>query len=199
MVLAAGRSERMSGDLPKQLLRVGDTTLAGLVVAAAEHSAFDRVVVVTGYRSREVEASLARTRAAVAHNPAFATGNMSSFRVGVEALGSCEAVAVVLADMPEVGASHLNRFAAAWHAESPSVAVASYSDGRGHPIMFAAHVLEAAAAMDDPNGLWRFIDASSSSEVLEVQFPLPKPGDINTPEEFQAFLTRRPSQAPDQS
>lgn len=191
MVLAAGLSERMKGPLPKQLLPLGGAAMVAVTVGNAEASSLDRVVVVTGYRGDEVKGLLGGGRAVVIENPAYRSGNMSSFRVGVEALEGCDAFVVLLADMPGVSKAMIDRVVAEWHAHQPWAAVSSYSDGVGHPLLLSAGAMAEAVRMEGAKGVWRFLDDAPPESVAPVVFEGPMPQDINTYEDYERMLRER--------
>jgi molybdenum cofactor cytidylyltransferase len=188
MVLAAGLSERMHGPLPKQLLPLGGLTMAAVTVRHAEASVLDKIVVVTGHRSDEVAVAVGGGRAEIVFNPDFKEGNMTSFRAGATALAGCAAFVVLLADMPGVNTSMIDQIVAEWHRSRPWAAVASYSDGRAHPLLLSAAAMSDAAQAQGAKGVWRFLDDARDGLVKQVVFDFPMPQDINTADEYQQIL-----------
>jgi molybdenum cofactor cytidylyltransferase len=190
MVLAAGLSQRMEGPVPKQLLPLGGETVVARSVRVAEDSQLDRVVVVTGHRAGEVAASIAEGRAEVVENPDYGTGNMSSFRVGAAALADCDAVVMLLGDMPGVSAVMIGRLVDEWHRNHPWAAWSVYTDGPGHPLLFSAAALQQASQMQGAKGVWRFLESAPPGQVSAVEFPIPAPTDVNTREDYEQLLRR---------
>jgi molybdenum cofactor cytidylyltransferase len=188
MVLAAGLSERMRARVPKQLLPVGDLALAAVSVRNAEASTLGRVVVVTGHRSEEVAAAVGGGRAEVVENRDHQKGNMTSFRVGAGALAGCAAYVVLLADMPGVSTSMIDEVVAEWHRSRPWAAVASYSDGRAHPLLLSAAAMSEAVQARGAKGVWRFLNSAPDELVTEVVIDSPMPQDINTKDEYDQML-----------
>jgi molybdenum cofactor cytidylyltransferase len=188
MVLAAGLSERMAGPVPKQMLTLDGAAMVAVTVSNAEASNLDRVVVVTGYRAAAVKESLGGGRAEVFENRGYRSGNMSSFRVGAEALDGCDAFVVLLADMPGLSTAMIDQVVAKWHADHPWAAVSSYDDGLAHPLLFSSVAVTAAVEMEGPKGLWRFLDEAPAEKVHQIVFPGSKPPDINTKEDYERLL-----------
>ena len=186
IVLGAGESARMGR--PKQLLPLGGTTLLNFVVARAERSRLDRVVVVTGANASEVEAHLELSRASVARNPAYRRGNMSSLATGAADVSEAGAVLLLMGDMPGVDVEVIDRFADLWRDEQPWAAVASYRDGVAHPFMLSAPALEAALPLDQPKALWTFLVAEPAGEVRHLEIDRPRPRDVDTPADYEALL-----------
>ena len=185
IVLAAGLSERMVGDVPKQLLQLGDVPMVAVTVRNAEASWLDRIVVVTGHRGTEVADAVSDGRAIVIDNPDYRQGNMTSFRAGFAALAECEACVVLLADMPTVTTEMIDKLVEVWARERPWAAVAGYRDGRAHPLLLSADAMTHAVAMEGAKGVWRFLDAAPAELVHEIAFDLLIPPDVNTPEDYE--------------
>lgn len=185
MVLAAGLSERMEGEIPKQLLPVGELTLAGLAVRHAEGSRLDRIVVVTGHRSAEVAAGIAGGRAETVENPDFRQGNMTSFRVGARVLADCDAVVVLLADMPGVTSDMIDRLVDEWEDAAPWAAVSSYHGQLAHPLLLSSDALAAAAEAEGAKGVWRFLQTADPDRVRRVPFDRAVPLDVNTAADYE--------------
>ncbi|MDJ0923656.1 MAG: nucleotidyltransferase family protein [Acidimicrobiia bacterium] len=193
IILAAGLSERMSGALPKQLLPVGDTTLVGVAVRHAEASLLDRVVLVTGYRAGEVAEAGSRGRTEVVHNPEYRSGNMSSFRAGAASLEGCDAVVVLLADMPGVTTAMIDRLIAEWHEHEPWAAVSSYRGELAHPLLLSAEAMGAATEAQGAKGVWRFLEAAPSGRVRHVAFDRHVPLDVNTVADYDLIAGEFPA------
>ena len=188
IVLAAGLSERMEGGVPKQLLAFGDHTMAGLVVAMAEGTTLDPIVVVTGYQADEVQATMAPRRARVTRNPEYETGNPSSLRAGLAAVGKADAVMLLLGDMPGVGIEIIETVAAAWEQLRPFAAVSSYEGVIGHPFVLSSAAAAEAAALDGTKPLWAWLNEVHAADLIEVELGRAKPRDINTVADYHAEL-----------
>ena len=186
IVLAAGESARMGQT--KQLLAFKGTTLLNFVIAQAERSRLDDVVVVTGANGAKVEESLDLNRATVARNPDYSRGNMSSLATGCGAAPEADAVVVLMGDMPGVGAEVIDRFVDLWSAEQPWAAVASYQDGVAHPFLLSSAALEAALPLDQPKALWRFLVAEPAGEVRHLTIDRLRPTDVDSPKDYEALL-----------
>ena len=120
IVLAAGSSLRMGE--PKQLLRYRGSTLLNLVIATAEASRLDHVVVVVGANAQAIEDSNEAGRATVVHNPDFQMPNMTSVVCGARSV-EAEAFLTLPADMPGISAAVINAVIDRWAAESPWAAM----------------------------------------------------------------------------
>jgi molybdenum cofactor cytidylyltransferase len=192
IVLAAGLSERMGGDAPKQLLRFGDLTMVAVTVGNAEASTLDRVVVVTGRAADEVAASIPEGRHEVVDNPDHAEGNLTSLRVGAGAAGEVAAVVVLLADMPGVATEVINDLVAMWRDEQPWAIVSEYADGEpNHPFLLSAAALSEALDRSEPKPLWALLVEDNPDRVARLRLTERPPVDVDTPGDYTEALRRR--------
>ena len=136
VLLAAGTGSRMGG-VAKSLIRLQGVPLINRQLIALSGAGVDEVVVVTGYARDAVEASVSSFPVTLAHNAEFALGQQSSVRVGLQALrGNFDAVLVVLADQPLLGAADLTELIAAFKKRPSGHVVVPVVDGqRGNPIV----------------------------------------------------------------
>jgi len=185
IVLAAGASMRMGE--PKQLLRYRGRTLLNHVIATAEASRLDHVVVVTGANAQAVEDSIEAERATVVHNPDFQMANMASVVVGASSVDA-EAFLTLPADMPGISAEVIDAVIDCWAAQAPWAALTEYEDRPGHPYLLSQAALDEAADVEGPKVLWRMLAHDDSGRVTRVTVAQSAPRDINTPEDFEALL-----------
>ncbi len=109
IMLAAGVGARLGPEqtgedrLPKALLRIGGTTLLARHLANLRRHGIDELVVVTGYRSADIEAEIAREGAAdfvrTVFNPRFRTGSSVSLAAAADVLAAGAEVLVMDADV----------------------------------------------------------------------------------------------------
>ena len=185
IVLGAGSSTRLGR--PKQTLPLGDTTLLGWVMRDVEASSVERVVLVVGGAAQDALAGLNLGRAVVAHNDAYGTGCASSLLAGLDAAGSCEAIMLLLGDMPGVDSSVIDAVRAAFERERPWGAVTSYQNGLGHPFVFAADSFPALRALHGDKAVWKLVERHPQRvRRLAVDRPLPR--DVDTWEDYHVAL-----------
>src|SRR5277367_1800027 len=101
IILAAGESRRMG--YPKPLLKIGKRTFIEQIVETMLAVA-PRIVIVLGAHRERIGAAIPRdARIAVVENPNYARGQLSSLKVGLDALQPDSAGAIVhLGDHPMV-------------------------------------------------------------------------------------------------
>ena len=136
VLLAAGTGSRMGG-VAKSLIRLQGVPLINRQLIALSGAGVDEVVVVTGFARDAVEASVSTFPVTLAYNADYALGQQSSVRVGLQALrGNFDAVLVVLADQPLLGAADLTELIAAFKKRPAGHVVVPVVDGqRGNPIV----------------------------------------------------------------
>jgi molybdenum cofactor cytidylyltransferase len=182
IVLGAGSSRRLGR--PKQALPLGDTTLLGWVVRDVEASSLERIVVVVGGGGADVRAGLARGRARVVSNEEYASGCASSLLAGLDAAGACDAIMLLLGDMPGVDAEVIDAVRGAWERERPWGLVTRYDDGLGHPFAFSTAAFPELRALHGDKAVWKLVDRPGRMATAAVARPLPR--DVDTWEDYEA-------------
>jgi molybdenum cofactor cytidylyltransferase len=136
LVLAAGSSRRMGG-ANKLLQPVGGIPMLRRVVNAALASRCTSVLVVTGAGADAAQACLEGLDVQFVNNPEHETGMASSLRCGLATLpADADAVVVLLADMPWIDGSRIDRLLVAFDPRQPKI-IAPVRDGRrGNPILW---------------------------------------------------------------
>ena len=131
IVLAAGEARRYGSQ--KLLAPLHGRPLLQHAVDAACASSLSPVVIVLGADSDAITAQLEPGRARIVRNPDYASGQASSLRTGVAALGTeADAAVVLLGDQPGVTAALLETLVARQR-ETGAVAVLCVQDGRRSP------------------------------------------------------------------
>lgn len=136
VVLAAGRSTRMGGELPKQLLPWEGSSVLGRVMERLAACPLHQRLLVTGHRADEV-GRVADGGVRVLHNPDYIRGEMlSSLQVGVRALGQEQsACLVVLGDQPWLEPRVVEALLEAYAAGPAGIVVPTFQHKRGHPVL----------------------------------------------------------------
>ena len=185
VVLAAGSSTRMGQ--AKQLLPFGGSTILQTVIESAEASLLETVVVVVAPGFDTVSLSVSRAEWAV--NPQPGEGNLSSLLVASDSWPG-QAVMVLLGDMPGVGTEIIDAVLGAWDADPGYAAIASYTDGEGHPFLLSDPFISSLPRHDGEKALWPLLQDEAQGEVRHIDIPFAKPIDINTEEDYRRALQR---------
>lgn len=198
VLLAAGSSSRMQGEF-KQLLPVptaqGPQPMVRVTAQAILASHAAELVVVTGYRGREVMAALADLPITFRSNPRHAEGQMTSVTAGLAALQTpCTAVMICLADMvllePDDYRVLANTFAGL---PRDAILVPHHRGAHGNPVTFAAsRVPEVLSGAVNPG--CRKLIADHPNDVVCHEFDHDRyTTDLDTPEDYTRILARMPS------
>ena len=185
VVLAAGAGSRFGG--AKLLAELDGAPLVEHVLGALEGAPVDETVVVVGAdaeKLREVCEPYDGVR--VVENPAWAQGQSTSVRAGLEALGPGTRAAVfLLGDQPLVGAGAVARLVGAF-AGGAHVAVATYGGVRRNPVIFSRGVWPSLLdELSGAEGARRFLRRHPE---LVVEVPcdgVADPADVDTAEDLE--------------
>lgn len=188
VVLAAGCSTRMGR--PKVLLPWGDGAVITAIVDRLRGAHLNEIVVVTGHERERVEAALAGQPVRFAHNPGYATGEMtSSLQVGLRALSpGTAACLLVLGDQPLLRGRVIWQLLDAYARAPGGIVAPSYHGRRGHPVLIDRAFWPALLALGEgeaPRDVLRArADAIQHIEV-DTNWVL---RDIDTPEDYALAL-----------
>ncbi|MCX5496983.1 nucleotidyltransferase family protein [Kaistia dalseonensis] len=187
LILAAGQGRRMGG--PNKLLaEIDGRSLVRRAAEAALASAAASVTVVTGHRREAIELALAGLPVQLVHNEDHADGLATSLRAGIAHLGEgCDAVLVMLADMPAISAAILDRLMAAFAPEEGRLIVVPTHEGaRGNPVILSRSFFPEIAALTGDKGA-RGLIAAHDDVVVEVEIGPEVMLDLDTPEGLAAL------------
>jgi CTP:molybdopterin cytidylyltransferase MocA len=125
------------GGVAKPLIRLQGVPLINRHLVALSGAGIDEVVVVTGHARRAIEDQVRSFVVTLAHNEAHADGQQGSVRVGLAALsGDLDAVIVMPADQPLIGANDLTELIGAFKKRPAGHIVVPVVNGaRGNPII----------------------------------------------------------------
>ena len=177
---------------PKALLRLRGSTFLERVIGALRQGGCSQVVVVVGADEQVGNAEIRRIAASlgtvIAENPDPTSEQITSVRIGLQALDEVGGVVVSPVDAPGVTESIVRALIAAGKAGAP-VAVPTVGGRRGHPILFAG------AAIRDlfgplPEGA-RSVIRMHQQELVEVPADSEEVLlDVDTPEDFRRLTER---------
>jgi molybdenum cofactor cytidylyltransferase len=194
ILLAAGESRRMG--YPKPLLEIGGRSFLA-TLAAAMLDSVGRLIVVVGAHAEVVRRAVpADSRITVVDNPEYIRGQLSSIKVGLNAVGAQAGGAMVhLADHPLVRATTFAALAGEYRRTRKPIVIARYHGRRGHPVLFARALFAELQAAPEDQGA-RVVVGSDPDRVAYLD--LDDPGvvmDLDTPEDLERAGLRLPSRA----
>lgn len=191
IVLAAGRSTRM-GSQNKLLLRDGHDSLVRHAVKMAIASRLKPVIVVLGHEAKAVRAELAGLDVNFAVNQDFAQGLSTSLRCGIAALPvNIDGAAVILADMPDLDTSLLDRLYAAFETEPKALAAVPVHEGVwGNPCILAAALFAEVERLSGDQGARKILEAHRDCVVEMPVSSAAASLDIDTPQDWADFIRK---------
>ncbi len=159
VLLAAGEGRRMGG-VAKPLIRLQGVPLITRQLVALSGAGVDEVVVVTGFARDLVEEQVKDFSVTLAHNEAHAEGQQGSAHIGLAALDeSFDAILVMLADQPLIGADDLTELIGAFKKRPAGHVVIPVVHGqRGNPIVLDSVARERILASGTNLGCRHVID-----------------------------------------
>ena len=144
VLLAAGSASRIGGR-PKALLEFDGVPLILRQLTALLDAGIDEVVVVLGHHAEQIAPVVQAFPVTLVHNPKPDDGQVSSQRLGLQALsGELDAVLVALADQPLIDERDITALIAAYRTRlhGISVVMPQVAGQPGNPVIFSAAVRE---------------------------------------------------------
>lgn len=190
IILAAGKSERMGR--PKALLALRGSTFLETCVVACEAAGLNRRVIVLGPDIDKLPENMDLHGSTVVRNRQPESGAIGSIRRGIEAVINhpVEAVLVWHVDRPHVSLTTLAAVIDRFRDGGASIVVPEFRGQRGHPVLFGRTVFEELRQAPETQGARAVVRADPSRvAVVAVDDPAVLQ-DINTPEDYKAFLGR---------
>jgi len=187
LILAAGLSSRMRG-ADKLTKPFKGTTLLTRIAAEALDSQADEVIAVLprGHAKRRACLPVGVKLAEVEDE---APSLSRSLAVGIAAAAPKADVMVVLADMPDVTAAHIDTLikAAQTHTTSTIFRLADAQGNPGHPVLFRAHHRAALSTLKGDQGAKELIRQHQSDVHLVPSNDNAARVDLDTPEDWDAY------------
>ena len=166
ILLAAGESRRMGK--PKQLLPFGSSTILAETVNNLLDSRVDEVIVVLGFRAEEMMEKIDLKPVRTVVNPVYRQGMSTSMIAGLNLVASqAQAVMFALGDQPVINSQTINRLIAEFCNHDKGIAIPTYQDKRGHPVIFAIRYRSELLRLKGDIGGREIIDRHPE-DVLEV-------------------------------
>jgi CTP:molybdopterin cytidylyltransferase MocA len=166
------------------------------VVAHANQSKLDQVVVVLGAAADEIRSHVDLGRATMLINPDHASGMASSLRAGLASLGDeVDRVVVILGDQPDVDAARLNQLLELQETAGLPAAALSFNGLLHPPVVLERALWGDLMSLEGDVGCRAVIRARPELVAkLPVAGDLKHPVDVDTPEDYERF--RPPSASP---
>jgi len=188
ILLAAGRSSRMSSDAGHKLLSIfnGVPLVRRMALRAIESKA-SRVHAITGFRHEKIEACLAGLDMSIAFNPAFASGMASSLIAGLKIPGVMDqdGLLILLADMPCITTHNLNQLIEAFAAsKGRSIVRAGFDGTSGNPVILPKSLYPQALTLRGDRGAKNLIE-TCDLDIIELDIGEAAIADVDTESDLQ--------------
>lgn len=182
LILAAGRSSRMSEGRYKLLLPLGDRPVLAHVTQSAIDSQAHPIVLVMGYQSAQVHDQLAQylqsSRIMLVENPDYQQGMSTSLRAGIQLLMSLnntphnnyfiDSVIVLVGDQPLITPTIIDSLIIKRQATGKRIVASFYEGKRRNPVLFAADLFtELLQVTGDEGG--RSVIEQHRQEIAKVE------------------------------
>jgi len=191
VLLAAGSGSRLGGR-PKSLLELGGVPLIRRQLIALSGAGVDEVVVVLGHHADVIDAAVRDFPVTLARNPSPDDGQVSSVRIGLQALSpKLDAVIVALADQPMINGQDINALIGAFKKRGDaSMVVPRVAGEPGNPVIFESALRDEWLAGDANAACRRWREAHPERvrwfDTDNSRYRV----DIDTPEDLRAFTER---------
>jgi molybdenum cofactor cytidylyltransferase len=192
VLLAAGSASRM-GHRPKCLLELDGVPLIRRQLMALSDAGIHEVVVVLGHYAERIEQAINAFAVTLVRNPDPDAGQVSSLRLGLQALlPKMDAVLVALADQPLINSQDINDLISAYiHRPANTQVVQPTVDGLpGNPVMFTNEVREQILAGQANFGCRQWQSSHPEQVHAWVSANHRYRTDVDTSEDIQALAER---------
>lgn len=170
VVLAAGTSSRF-GERNKLLADVDGEPIVRRAVATLLAAGIEPIVVVVGHEADAVRSGVSDLPVRIVYNGAYASGQASSVRTGIDALETetVDAVVVALGDMPFVDHETVETLVAAYRGGAGDALAAANDGVRGNPVLFDQQFFEPLTRVDGDVGGRELLLESDASALVAVE------------------------------
>ena len=192
VLLAAGSASRM-GHRPKCLLELGGVSLIRRQLIALSGAGVDELVVVLGHHAERIEPAVRDFPVTLVRNPDPDAGQVSSLRLGLQALtGKIDSVLVALADQPLINSQDINDLIGAYkkRPEGTEVVQPTVDGLPGNPVMFSQSVREQILAGAASVGCRQWQAANPQAVHPWASSNQRYRTDVDTPEDIEALAAR---------
>jgi molybdenum cofactor cytidylyltransferase len=191
VVLAAGNSSRMQGR-HKLLLPLGEVPVIVHTVRRLLAAEPQEVVVVTGYRGRDVMTALADLPVALQPNARWEEGQMTSAAIGAGSLTKAtDAVMMCLGDMALLEtADYLELVDAYLGKTDRPIVIPYFGQQRGNPILFASSYVHEVAVGERHIGCKKLANQYPDDVYRHAAAHDRFTTDMDTPEDYARICAR---------
>ncbi len=190
LVLAAGTSTRMG--TPKQILPAGDALLLERVLAQSLRSKLDLVVLVLGFKAKEIRRRIRFGRdfssLEIVENSAFEQGISSSIVAGLfHVEKEYDHVMILLGDMPYITSGIINRLVSGYLDSGLPLGAVKVRGKRSHPVIIGRRFFPALRQLTGDQGARELFNSHQDQVCLVEPGEDYNDTDIDTYEDYLKF------------
>ena len=182
VVMAAGDARRFGEN--KLAAGVGGRSLILRALEAVPGEEFETVAVVTQYP--EVLDLAGRFRFSAIRNEHPDFGLSHTIRLGLEALGRCDAACFLVSDQPLLKRESVRALAELWRSQPENIAALAHGGVRGNPCIFPARFFPELLELREDHGGNTVIRRHEEALVL-LEVPEEELTDVDTPEALKGL------------
>lgn len=184
LIVAAGLSSRMGAFKP--LLKLGDTTMIGRIIATFKVAGVEEIVVITGNNKAQLEEHIKPMGVTTIYNKDYATTDMfHSAKLGLEYLkDKGDRVIFNPVDIPMFSVDTVKVLIESCE----KLASPAYKGKKGHPLMFSNSHIETILKYEGNMGMKGGIESLGETTQLIETFDKGVLKDADTPEEFESIV-----------
>lgn len=183
IILAAGQSSRMGQ--PKQLLKVGTTTLLNRVIELSKTVSKSTVQIVVGANAQQIKDSVTHKDVCFIENLNYKEGLSTSIVAGVKANLDADAILVLLADQPNITTDYLKNMIVCFQEMTAKIIATNYTSRRGVPAIFPKSCFNDLLLLKGDKGAQELLNASNDFVVVMQQSV--DVVDLDTPEDYLKY------------
>lgn len=158
IILAAGASSRMGHN--KLQMKIGSDTIVNKVVAAAERSILDELVLI--YGAYDANANVRKL-----YNEKYKDGISTSIKKGMEDFVG-DGVMLILGDMPFIDSNIINKLYEEFRNSDKNIAVPVFDGKKGNPVIIGRKYFDELFLNTGDKGAKDIIN-NNECDVLEVE------------------------------
>jgi len=182
ILLAAGGSSRLGQ--PKQLLKIGSTSLIRKLAGEALASRANEVIVVLGAEAQAMRAELKDLKLTIVDNNDWAGGLSTSIMAGLRAVSNqCEGALFMSCDQPYVTRDLLNQIIERFQSKGALVVACVYAQTVGIPALFSRSLFPKLMRLKGDSGA-KSVILNQKEKLETVLFPRGVI-DIDTPDDLE--------------
>jgi molybdenum cofactor cytidylyltransferase len=182
IILAAGDSARMG--FPKALLPIGGDTFLTRILRTLEHLGLEDPTVVLGKHAARIRPYITQWRVRIVVNPRPDAGQLSSIKLALSELDSCEACMLWPVDQPGITESLVRDLIRLFRVSGAPLALPCLGGKNGHPAIFRGTLFREILDTPVHEGLKQMVLRHRGETALLATEEVAVIEDVDTPADY---------------